>query len=353
MEKIIVTPLIGMGDTLMTTPALRLLKTHHPDWHITYSTISSSNYELLKGNPNIDNLEYYPLKAAGIVNGPLYIFKKFFGKYSISITFYPSNRASYNLFALLTGASQRIGHTYLHRSSSQLNWLKNKTIREDPAKHCVEENTALLSLMGISCSRDKIPDMEIFLSDDEKKAGRQFRDTISRNKVIGVHAGTSTFKNQDKRRWPKERFCELIDRFPEYHFILFGTREEEDVNRFIQANVAHGESVTLVSGRPLRETIAIIGTCEGFVSNDSGLMHIAAAMKVPTLALLGPTNEAFIYPWNVPHVAARSGIGCSPCFFYSPKPLSCIRRINYRCMQEITVAMVQQGLADLLAGNKK
>jgi ADP-heptose:LPS heptosyltransferase len=348
MEKIIVTPLIGMGDTLMTTPALRLIKTYHPDWHITYSTISTSNYELLKGNPYIDDLQYYPLKAAGFFNGPWYIFNHFFGKYSISLTFYPSNRASYNLFAFLTGAPRRIGHTYAHRNASQLNWLKNKTVREDPGKHCVEQNAALLSFLGISCDQDKIPPMEIFLTREEKEKMREFYKNISRKTVIGIHAGTSTFKNQDKRRWPKECFCELINRFPGRHFILFGTKEEEDVNQFIQSNVSKREYVTIIDGKPLREVMAIIGNCNGFVSNDSGLMHIAAAMKVPTLALLGPTNPAFIHPWKVPYALARSGIECSPCFFYSPKPLTCVRNINYKCMQDITVDMVEKGLTDLM-----
>jgi len=352
MEKIIVTPLIGMGDTLMTTPALRLIKTKHPDWRITYSTISTSNYEILKSNPFIDDLQYYPLKAAGFFNGPLHIFNNFFGKYSISLTFYPSNRASYNLFALLTGAPRRIGHSYLHRNISQLSWLKNKTIREDPKKHCVEQNVALLSFLGISCDPDKMPKMDIFLTKEENEKGLEFRNALRSKTVIGVHAGTSTFKNQDKRRWPKERFCELIDRFPGSHFVLFGTKEEEGVNRFIQSNVAKRECVTLVVNKPLRETMAIIGTCDGFISNDSGLMHIAAAMKVPTLALLGPTNPAFIHPWKAPYFLARSGIECSPCFFYSPKPLTCIRNINYQCMTDITVDMVHKGLKELgLGGN--
>ncbi len=347
MEKIIITPLIGMGDTLMTTPALRLIKLRHPDWRITYCTISAANHELLKGNPNIDDLHYYPLKAAGIFNGPLHIFGKYFGKYSISLTFYPSNRASYNLFALLTGARRRVGHTYMHRNASQMNWLKNETLREDPLKHCVEQNVNLLAHLGISCAHDEIPDMEIFLSDKEKERGREFRSGLLQAKIIGVHAGTSTFKNQDKRRWPKERFCELIDRFPEYHFVLFGTREENEVNVYIRKNVSKKENVSLVSDKPLRETIAIIGTCDGFISNDSGLMHIAAAMKVPTLALLGPTNQAFIHPWEVKHSVVRSDIECSPCFFYSPKPLTCVRNISFRCMQDITVDMAYKGMKDL------
>jgi ADP-heptose:LPS heptosyltransferase len=348
MEKIIVTPLIGMGDTLMTTPALRLIKKKHPDWHVTCSTISTSNYELLKGNPFIDELDYYPLKAAGFFKGLRHIFGTFFGNYSISLTFYPANRGSYNLFALLTGSRTRIGHTYLHCNFSQLNWLKNKTIREDPAAHCVEQNVRLLSFLDSTCNAAEIPSMDIFLTGEEKEKGLDFRRSLPEKKVVGIHAGTSTFKNQDKRRWSRENFARLINRFPGCHFILFGTKEELDVNRFIQSRADDQKSVSLLTDKPLRETIAIIGNCDGFVSNDSGLMHIAAAMQVPTVALLGPTNPAFIHPWKTPHRIVRSGIECSPCFYYSPKPLTCPRRIDYRCMAQITVDMARKALAELL-----
>ena len=347
MEKILITPLIGMGDTLMTTPALRLIKSRFPDWTITYCTISKENRDLLTGNPFIDTLWYHPLKSAGFFNGPLHVLRNFWGNYSISLTFYPSNRTAYNLFAVLSGAKRRIGHTYLHRNMTQCNWLKNRTIREDPLAHCVEENIRLLTLLGISCEKDDYPGLEIFLTSEEQEKGAMFRRGVDRG-VIGVHAGTSTFKNQSMRRWPQERFVELINRFAKYHFVLFGTKEEESVNTFIASTVADRGQVTVLDNRPLREAIAIIGVCDGFVTNDSGLMHIAAAMKVPTLALLGPTNPAFIYPWNVRHVIRRTGIACSPCYYYSPRPLLCVKHINFKCLSDMSVDMVEEGLRQLM-----
>ena len=348
MEKILVTPLVGMGDTLMTTPALRLIKSHHPDWHITYFTLSTSNYELLKNNPYIDSLWFYPAKTVGFLKGPAHIAKNFFGKYSISLTFYPANRMAYNLFALISGAPKRIGHRYLHNNFSQGNWLKNYTVRENPALHCVEENIRILSFLGISCEKEAIPRMEIFLTPEEREKAVDFRKRPGGAEIIGVHAGTSTFKGQDKRRWPREHFAELIKRFPDCRFVLFGTKEEAETNRYIASTVADRERVTVLDNRPLREAIATIGMCDAFVTNDSGLMHIAAAMNVPTLVFLGPTNPAYIYPWKVRHKIVRTGIACSPCFYYSPKPLRCIANINFKCMSDLTVDMAEDGLMELL-----
>jgi heptosyltransferase-2 len=348
MEKILITPLVGMGDTLMTTPALRLIKSHIPDCHIAYFTLSASNYQLLKNNPFIDSLWYYPAKSLGFLKGPVHIVKNFFGKYSISLTFYPANRAAYNLFALLSGAPKRIGHRYLHADALQLNWVKNFTVREDPMLHCVEENVRLLSFLGISCEKDDIPKLEIFLTPEEQEKAEGLRNRLGDSKIIGVHTGTSTFKNQDKRRWPGEHFAELINRFPDCHFILFGTKEEEETNKYIASTVADKKRVTVLDNLPLREAIAAIGRCDAFVTNDSGLMHIAAAMNVPTLVFLGPTNPAYIYPWKVRHKILRTGIACSPCFYYSPKPLRCIKNINFRCMSDLTVDMAEDGLMELL-----
>ena len=267
----------------------------------------------------------------------------------MSLTFYPSNRAAYNLFALLTGAPRRIGHTYLHKNRSQLNWLKNDTLPEDPRAHCVEQNVRLLSRLGISPEPDDIPGMEIFLTPEERAKSATLHERIAASKIIGVHAGTSTFKNQNRRRWPKEKFIELVNRFPNCHFLLFGTKEEEDVNRIIHANATENSRVLIIGNRPLREVVALIGACDIFVSNDSGLMHIAAAMRVPTLALLGPTNPDFIHPWRTPHLLVRTGIECSPCYYYSPKPLTCIRKIDFKCMTDLSVDMAGDALTHLMA----
>jgi len=348
VDTILITPLVGMGDTLMTTPALRVLKQHRPDCHITYFTLSPANHELLKNNPFIDSLWYYPAKSVGFFKGPLHILKYFYGKFSTSLTFYPANRLAYNLFGLLSGAPLRIGHMYLNSNFSQGNWLKNKTIREDPALHCVEENVKLLSYLGISCEKKDIPAMEIFLSPEEKEKARCLREKFTGGTIVGVHAGTSTFKNQDKRRWPKEHFVQLINRFPDFQFVLFGTKEENETNSFIVSNVDKKDRVFVSNNFPLRETVAMIGGCNAFVSNDSGLMHIAAAMNVPTLVFLGPTNPAFIYPWKVRHKILRAGLPCSPCFYYSPKPLRCIANINFKCMSDITVDIAEDGLMELI-----
>lgn len=348
MEKILVTPLMGMGDTLMTTPALQLLKENRSDCEITYFTFSRANHAILLNNPHIDHLWYYPIKAIHFIQATLHVLTHFFFRYDTCINFYPSNRIQYNGFAFMTGVKKRIGHNYLKTNFSQLNWLKNKTIHEDYNLHCVEENVRLLQFLGITVDLEKIPPMHIYLTDDEKFTGESFRESIKHSPIVGIHTGTSTFKNQDKRRWPKEYFIQLIDLLPDTHFVLFGALDEIEINRSIQSSVQNSNQVTVVDNKTIREVAAIIARLDAFISNDSGLMHIAAAMGIPTVAILGPTNPNFIHPWHVKHRVARLDLPCSPCFYYSPRPLYCKLNNSYRCLAELKAETVADAVTSLL-----
>lgn len=335
MEKILATPLMGMGDTLMTTPALQLIKENIPDCDITFFTFNRATRDILLNNPHIDHLLHYPIKAINFIPATLHVLTHFTFRYDTCINFYPSNRVQYNVFAFMTGAKNRIGHSYLKMNLSQMNWLKNNTVKEEYELHCVEENIRLLSFLDIKADMSKIPAMKIWLTDEEKEKGHTYVQNLNTGPIAGIHAGTSTFKNHAYRRWPKERFIEMIDQLPDIHFLLFGTLDEVDINREIQSAVKNKNQVTVVEGNTLREVAAIIGELDLFVSNDSGLMHIAAAMDTPVVEILGPTNKHFIYPWGAKHKVVRLDLPCSPCFFYSPKPLSCELNNSYKCLQKL------------------
>jgi heptosyltransferase-2 len=350
--KIVITPLTGLGDIILTTPAVKILKDRLPDSEITFFTFSTATHEILKNNPYIDNLWYNPIKVIYFIRDIFHILLHITFRFDVCINFYPSNREAYNIFSLLTGARNRIGHSYLHMNFSQLNWLKNKTIKEDFTAHCVEENVRLLKFLNISIPKEEIPPAQIYLTNAEEDVGKAFRRSLNKDIVIGVHSGNSTFKGHINRRWPKENFAQLIDLVPDAHFILFGALDELEINRFIQHSVKKPDKVSIVENHTIREVAAIIGQLDGFVSNDSGLMHIAAAMNVPTVAILGPTNRNYIYPWFTKHKIVRLDLPCSPCFYYSPLPLRCSQRNKYKCLRDLPATYVYQALYDLVLNKR-
>ncbi len=210
MKKVLISPMYGMGDNLLITPALKVLKEAKPDFYITCITFQKVNYELFQNNPYIDELIFYPFLSESKIKGLAYIFKNISFKYDVCINFYPSNRLDYNVFSFLTFAKERVGHRYIKADFSQFNWLKNKTIKENSGLHCVEENIKLLNFFGIQCK--EMPPMQVYLTNQEENESQSFINYNSRKKVrIGIHTGTSSFKNHKNRRWDKENFLKIVD----------------------------------------------------------------------------------------------------------------------------------------------
>lgn len=347
-KSIFITPMIGMGDVLMTTPALKILKKNLPEYTITCCTLNKGIASLLKNNSDIDNIVHYDFFGAKKITELVrYIWNESF-RYSHTLTFYPSNRIHYNVVSLLTGARNRVGHQYLRMNFSQGNWLKNCTIKEVDTLHCVEENVKLLSFFNITADMNSIPSMSVILDSSEIQTGEVLRNNYSGTSYcIGVHAGTSILKGHVARRWPMKYFAETISKIPEAHFLLFGTKEELEANQYILDNTPKGRA-TFVADKSIREVASIIKACDAFLSNDSGLMHLAAAVGTPVLSLIGPTNPAYIRPWGVKHKVLTANAPCSPCFVYSPKPLSCSQKNKFHCLQDLRVDMVVAALREFM-----
>ena len=344
MEKILITPLFGMGDTLMSTPALELLKTHRADTEVTYFTFNKTTHAAMLNNPHIDNLIYYPIKLIHFYRDIFYILNKLTGRFDTCINFYPSNRNAYNLFSALTLAKKRIGHTYLNMNASQLNWIKNLTVVEDPALHCVEKNVQLLRFLGINSENIDIPQTRIYPSEHDFIRAAKILAPFEGSVTVGVHAGTSTFKGHTNRRWPIDKFIALINHHPGKKFLLFGTGDEIAVNETIQAKVKTPADVQIIKDVSIHEAAAIIKGLNAFVTNDSGLMHVANAVWTPIVAILGPTNPNYIRPWKVRHEVIRDNLPCSPCFYYSPRPLRCHLDGKFSCLTELSVEKVSDAL---------
>lgn len=348
MKKIIITPLIGLGDVLMSFPALELLKKRLPDSFVTYCAMNKGTYEVLKGNPHIDKLAYYPMLGPHKGAALFQLFSECAGRYSVAINFYPSNRIHYNLFSLFTLAPIRIGHSYLRMNFSQANWLKTHRVKEDDTLHCVEENVTLLPLLGIPVAAEPVPHMRLYLDKAECEEGVETRRQMTDLPLVGVHAGTSVFKGHAARRWAKERFAELIRAVPGAHFVLFGTAEEDEANRYILNAAKSTGRLTLVNDKTVRQVSALIRACDLFISNDSGLMHVSSAVGTPVIAIVGPTNPAYIHPWGVEHRVITAPTPCLHCFRYSPVPLRCTNTRPFECLTAITVDKVAEAAREFI-----
>ena len=121
---------------------------------------------------------------------------------------------------------------------------------------------------------------------------------------------------------------------------LYGGPEEEELKSSIYKMI-DSENTYVIKTEKFLQSIAIMKRCNVFVTNDSALMHVASALGLKVVAIIGPTNPNYIHPWKTEHKIVSLNLECAPCFFYTPKPLTCSRTdVQFKCIKELDVEMV-------------
>ena len=352
--KILVIALSGIGDALLFTPSLVKLSDDFPTAEIEALVMYEGVMDIYEKLPQISAVRYFDFLNRSMLNAFIFVLK-LRKKYDVTINIYPSNRQEYNLISWLIGAKTRLAVKYLHKDFANLGFLNNSRITEDDTLHNVEENFLLCEKFTNKKS-NQIPPLQLIIrNNDTEYANEYLRDRLINEKdlVIGFHPGCSSLKNHDKRRWEPEKFIELgkrlIDQFNS-KILLFGGGEEETLKDIILSKI-NSPNIRSVNTFSLSKTAAVMKRCNLFVTNDSSLMHVAAALKLNVVAIIGPTNKNYIYPWQTNYKIASLNLDCSPCFYYSPKPLQCYRSdVEFKCIKELSVDYVLQKAKEFLKG---
>jgi heptosyltransferase-2 len=350
IKKILVISLPGIGDTLMFTPALRVLRNNFPDAHITVLVMFEGAREFLARNLNTDEVLCWEFMKKGLGESLKFILGLRRRKFDLSIIAYPSNRIEYSIINLLIGARFRPVHVYRHACQLWGRWLHHPVIREDDNRHCVMENLELLGRIGLDISSPP-SSLDIFLADQDRQAATRFLENrnLCGKRLIGFHPGSNTLKNQINRRWVPERYAalgSLLKSNGDAEILVFGGPEEVALKEKVAAAIS--PPGLAINGTTLAETAALLEKCSLFVGNDTFLMHLAAALHVPIVGIYGPISHHKDKPYGSRSRIVTRNLDCSPCFFYSSRPLTCYAKRNYACMKTIAVADVFKACSELL-----
>lgn len=128
------------------------------------------------------------------------------------------------------------------------------------------------------------------------------------------------------KRWPPEKFGELSSILP-LNTVIIGSKGDMDIASEIVA-LSKGKAVSLAGKTNLKELIEVIRGARFFVSNDSGPMHIAAALNIPVFAIFGPTDPLKTGPYGRGHTVIREDVSCAPCFKRSCNDLKCMKILS-------------------------
>lgn len=354
--RILVFALSGIGDALMFSPTISLIRKNLPDVEIDLLCMFKGVKDIYENNPKINRIIYFDFIKEGFFKS-LFFLIKLRKKYDVSFNVYPSNRKEYNVISFVVGAKERYAIQYLRRDFMNFGFLNNFRIIENDYLHNVEENLNLGRLFLENHNiifEDEEFSLEIFFDDDSLEFSNEWlkqNKIFEKDFIIGFHAGCATLKNHIKRRWEPEKFAELGKRLIDKYnskILLFGGPDEYELNERI--NSLMDRKGIIVRTSSLLQTAAIMRRINLFVTNDSALMHVASALKLNVVAIFGPTNTNYVHPYKTKHKIARLNLECQPCFYYSPKPLTCSRRdVQFKCIKELSVDIVLNEVDKLIS----
>ena len=353
--KFLVISLAGIGDTLFATPLIHELRLNFPDARIDALVMWAGARDALEGNPYVNTV--YQKNLIKTPKGEVLQFLRQLRQqgYDVSINTHPQSRTEYRLVARFINAAARISHEY-DRVSLLDRWLVNRTIRQDYQRHCIENNLACLGCLG---AKPLLPrhDYEIYLSSAETAWAENYLQTerLAGRRLLGLHIGSGGTKNLPLRRWPIESYVEVIRRLErsrsDLEVLVFGGPDEEQANARLLAAVGGGR-LRQAATRNLRQAAALIRHCHVFLSVDTALMHLAAAMKVPGQVVIEtptwnkpiePYHQAFTLVKN-PAVAGRN----LEFYRYDGRGIRGTPQQILDCMASVTVEEVHRAIEALL-----
>ncbi|MBN1255241.1 MAG: glycosyltransferase family 9 protein [Deltaproteobacteria bacterium] len=299
---------------VLSTAALKVLRRAYSQARITVLA-SQSNHEILKHNPHVDQILIY--------KGILWFFREIRPKgYDLVIDPFVTYELRQAFMAYLAGGKYRIG---FEEAGREIFFNVKGPVASTP-KRMVGHLLDLVELLG--CKREGCKP-EVFLSQKELQWASETLDSkgININKLtITIHPGAY----YPSQRWSAERFGEVARRVLEQgetNVILLGSRDEKALLRDV-TKIA-GDGVQVFSGLKLRELMALLSKCDLLVCNNSGPLHIASALKIRTVSMVGPTVTPLWLPYGKHDMVISKGLSCSPCN-------KAVCR-NHECMESITV----------------
>lgn len=305
----------GIGDIVLSTIVLENLKDHFPAAEIHYLTEEFAKLSVAN-NPLVAKVLTYE-KNEFILSVIHKIRKQ---KYDLIFDFWSNPKTAQITF--FSGAKYRVGFSYRGRRYAYN--IKPESGRGDT--HSAEHNLELLSALSIPIKSNNI---HFYISESEKsKAKKYFDEVFKENElVIGIiPSGGWASKRCDAQKWIE--FCEKIySKYRNSFLILWGPGDENDAT---QIYYTLKDISVLAPQTDVAEMAGLISVCDLVIANDSGPMHIAAAMKVPTLGIFGPTDPKKHGPYSAnSDYIIKDDLHCIIC-----NKLVC--PFNQECMKELS-----------------
>lgn len=340
--RILLTRTDRVGDVVLSTPVIKAIRDKYPDAYIAFMVRPYAE-DIVKGNPYLDEVITYDKygRHKNIFNTINFALKLRNRRFDKAIMLHPTNRV--HLISYLAGIPQRIGYD---RKLSFLLTEKIPHTKQEGKKHEVEYTIELLKPLGIACSH---PELYVAVSKgDLKKIEKIFIENNIKEDTtrVCINPGASC----PSKRWPVKNFISLGRMLiEELHTQIIVVSDNE--NKRFADTIAYsikGPLLNLSGKTSIGELSAVISKCKLFVSNDSGPVHIACALKIPTISIFGRRDPGLSparwRPFYNKAMFFHKDIGCDICRAHNCS-------IGFKCLKAITVEEVFLGCKRLLESN--
>lgn len=309
-RKILVIRLGLIGDGVLLTPALRLLRENFPTARIDV-LVTPAQDPLLSTLPTVDRTIVW---EAGDLLEPRLASQRWRwtaarrqltelrrARYDLALSCYGALGSA---IALLCGAPERIGYAgealpgTLTRALAGARW--------DRPWHDAEYNVEVVRAAGAS---GPTPPTELEAPDGDPPLGSRDLEPGGAPLVV-LHTGAV---NGRAKRWPFEHWSDLVARLRRDDCRLVFVGSEREDARFAESVARDGES--LVGKTTLAQLASVLSAADVFVTADSGPMHIATALRTPVVAIFGPTDPTTYQPFQAERaIVVRNVVPCQPCY---------------------------------------
>jgi ADP-heptose:LPS heptosyltransferase len=312
LEILVIRPRF-LGDIILSTPLLSLLKNEYPGCRITY-LLDKRYAPVLEENPDVDKIVYMPKGFKETIR----IWKDLRKiRFDAVIDLFCNPRTA----ILVEGVRSKLKIGYnvgirgivysrkiippLDNLSAILSHLSAATqlgidIKEFPTRFCFREG-----------ERESLIDREI-------------ADFKGKGKLIGLYTGGS----HQSKIWLKEYFIELgklLETVGVRTIVLYGPEERDNASELCKGI---GASSLLAPESDIRKLSALLSICDLVIGNDCGTMHLSVAVNTPTWSIFGAEDPRIWFPYEHPHKALVASASCRPCHKTSCNSITCLKDLK-------------------------
>lgn len=333
LRRLLIVKPSSLGDVVHALPTLSALRRRFPSSKLSW-LVKREWADVLEGHPDLDEVLAVDLSAGG---WPAAIRAVREGRFDLVVDLQGLLRSA--VLGWASGSAIRVGFANGREGSP---WLYTHHVPvPDAPMHAVDRYLLVARFLGADPEQ---PGLSAFCLPRDPAAEARVEALLA---SAGVRTGTMLAAlNPSARwltkRWPAESFAAVGDwlqRHGGVRVAVVGGREErsagDEVIRSMQT-----APLDLVGRTTMKELIALLRRLRVFITNDSGPMHLAAAVGTPVIALFGPTDPGRTGPYGAGHRVLRSGVPCSPCF-----SRRCANAVEMECLTTIRPEQVIEAVS--------